>query len=57
MRKNVSNTMEYECECAKEKKYKVVFDGGDTGKYIVEYCQKCYDSDDMKFMVITEVIL
>lgn len=57
MTESVSNTIEYECECAEEKKYRVVFDGDITGNYIVDYCQKCYDSDDKQFMISTEVLL
>jgi hypothetical protein len=56
MTQNVSNTLEYECNCPEGKKFRVVFDGDYTGNYIVEYCQKCYDSDDKQFMVSMEVL-
>lgn len=46
--------LSYECECADKKKYKLVFDGATIGKYAVEYCQRCYDSDDKQFLVSTE---
>lgn len=45
---------EYECECLEEKKFRVVFDGGSTGNYIVEHCQRCYDEDNKKFMISVE---
>ena len=54
MTENVSNTIEYECECTEEKKYRVLFDGDSTGNYIVEYCQRCYDLDDKQFMISEE---
>ena len=53
----VSQTDYYECECLENKKYKIVFDGAETGQYVVEYCEKCYNSDDKQFMISTEVIL
>ena len=54
MTENVSNTIEYECECLEKKKFRIVFDGDSTGNYVVEYCQKCYDSDDKQFMISEE---
>ena len=50
-----SNT--HECYCDEKKKYRLIFDGGDSGNYIVEYCQKCYDSDDKQFMISVEELL
>ncbi|PBO84883.1 MAG: hypothetical protein COA77_07280 [Thaumarchaeota archaeon] len=47
---------EFACFCREEKKFQIIFDGADSGKYIVEYCQKCYDKDDKQFMISTEVI-
>lgn len=41
----------FECYCEYEKKYQVEFDGGDSGKYVVNYCQICYDQDDKQFMI------
>ena len=46
---------EYECECSDTKKFRIIFDGASTGNYTVEYCQKCYDSDDKQFMISMEV--
>lgn len=48
---------DYECECLEEKKFRVVFDGDSTGKYSIDYCQKCYDQDDKLFMVSMEELL
>jgi len=47
-------TSEYECICKDKKKYRLVFHGGDSGNYFVEYCQNCYDSDDKEFMISEE---
>jgi len=47
---------EYECECSDTKKFRVLFDGDSTGNYIIEYCQKCYDSDDKQFMISMEIL-
>ncbi len=52
----VSNS-EYECDCTEDKKYKVIFDGDTTGVYSVDYCQKCFDSDDKQFILSMEVLL
>jgi len=46
----------YECECQDKKAYRLTFDGGSTGHYAIEYCQKCYDSDDRQFMISMEEI-
>jgi hypothetical protein len=40
-----------------EKRFRITFDGGDSGYYIVDYCQKCFDSDDKQFLLSKEVIL
>lgn len=44
----------FECECLENKRYRLIFDGGDSGNYIVEYCQKCYDQDDKQYVISTE---
>lgn len=46
----------YECECQEQKTYRLTFDGGSSGNYVVEYCKLCYDSDDKQFMISSEVI-
>jgi len=54
MNENVSEIIEYECNCTERKCFRVVFDGGSTGNYIVEYCQRCYDEDDKQFTITVE---
>jgi hypothetical protein len=44
----------FECECIEDKRYRLIFDGGDSGQYAVEYCLKCFDSDDKLFMISKE---
>jgi len=44
----------YQCDCDDEKQIRVVYDGGFDEKYTVEYCKKCYDSDDKQFMISAE---
>jgi len=44
----------FECNCITDKKYCIIFDGGSTGNYIVEYCQRCYDEDDKQFIISAE---
>ncbi len=44
----------YECNCKKQKKFRVVYDGGFDEKFTVEYCQKCYDQDNKQFMISME---
>ncbi|MCV0410100.1 hypothetical protein [Nitrosopumilus sp.] len=46
--------VQYECECESEKRFRITFDGGDTGDYSVEYCQSCFDKDDKQFMISME---
>lgn len=54
MSQNTSETIEYECICTEDKKFRIIFDGDSTGQYVVEYCQSCYDSDDKQFMISEE---
>ncbi len=56
MSKNITTPLEYECECLDDKKFRVLFDGDSTENYIIEYCQKCYDSDDKQFMISMEIL-
>jgi len=53
---DTSEHTKYECECTEDKKFIVSFDGGSTGIYSVDYCQKCYDLDDKQFILLTEVL-
>ncbi len=46
--------IEYECECLDNKKFRILFDGDSSGNYIINFCQKCYDSDDKQFMISSE---
>ena len=46
--------VEYECECLDSKRFRIMFDGDSTGNYVIEYCEKCYDSDDKQFMISME---
>ena len=57
MSQSALELIEYECNCTEKKKFRIVFDGASTGNYIIEYCQKGYDSDDKQFMISTEVIV
>ena len=44
----------FECTCEYDKKYRLEFDGGNSEKYAVEYCQRCYEQDDKQFMISEE---
>jgi hypothetical protein len=48
--------MTRECMCVKEKTYQLIFDGGNSGFYTVDFCDDCYFQEDKKF-VKTEVKL
>jgi len=39
-----------ECKCSEQKKYRLIFDGGTSGNYSVEVCQKCWEQEDKKFI-------
>lgn len=53
---STSELTKYECECLDAKKFRVVFDGASTGNYIVEFCETCFHSDSLQFMISTEII-
>lgn len=46
----------YECECIEQKTFRLLFDGGRSGCYVIDFCQTCYASDDKQFMISMEVI-
>jgi hypothetical protein len=46
--------IKYECECEDDKKFRIIYDGGNDEKYLIDYCQKCFDSDDKQFMISME---
>jgi len=48
--------MTRECMCSQEKKYRLTFDGGNSGFYTVDFCNGCYLQEDKNF-VKTEVKL
>lgn len=57
MNTNLNNQTTFECECITTKTYRVIFDGGSTGNYVIEMCQQCYDADDKRFVITEEMIL
>ena len=44
------------CMCKKPKKYRLVFDGGSSGKYSIDMCSICYESDDKEFVISEEIL-
>lgn len=44
----------FACKCEELRVIRILFDGGDHGNYTIEYCQKCYDSDDKQFLISEE---
>lgn len=46
-----ASNSEYKCDCDEQKTIKVVYDCGFDEKFVVEYCQKCYEQEDKKFML------
>jgi hypothetical protein len=49
-----TNNAEYECVCDESKTIRVVYDGGFDEKFIVEYCDLCYEQEDKRFMISME---
>ena len=47
----------FSCKCKLPAKYRLTFDGGSTGHYIVELCKKCYEQEKDKRFLISEEIL
>ena len=52
--KDTSEIVVYECGCNNRKQIRVVYDGGFDEKFVVEYCQKCYDQEDREFEISIE---
>ena len=48
--------MTRECICPHEKTHRITFDGGNSGFYIVDFCENCYLQEDKKWMIKVEVI-
>lgn len=48
--KDTPETIVYECGCNNKKEIRVVYDGGFNEKFTVEYCEKCYEKEDQRFM-------
>ena len=46
----------FECQCPKPKKQRLTFDGGSSGKYVVDLCEDCRDREDCEFLIGEEVI-
>lgn len=40
-----------ECKCSEEKKHRLTFDGGVSGQYTVDVCEKCYQKEDKEFLI------
>jgi len=46
----------FECYCKKQKKFRMIFDGGSTGNYVVELCSKCRKNEDHEFLLKEETL-
>ena len=44
------------CGCKRRKKFRLIFDGGSTGNYAIEICQKCRNKEDNNFLLKDENI-
>lgn len=47
----MSSLVFLECKCAETKKHRLVFDGGSSGHYTVDVCEKCYCEEDREFLI------
>lgn len=52
----MENLIPFRCNCKEAKTRRLVFDGGSTGEYSVEMCEKCYGNEDKKFFLREESI-
>lgn len=43
--------MIYSCSCSSSKKFRLTYDGGSTGEYQLELCQRCHDEKPRKFLL------
>jgi len=49
-----SQISSFGCSCKRVKEYKLLFDGGSSGKYVVNLCVDCYDEEDKRFLISEE---
>lgn len=56
MNQNQSEIQEFECECESEKQFRATFDGGCSGRYVIDFCKICFENDDKQFLVLLEGI-
>lgn len=40
-----------ECKCSEQKTHSLIFDGGSSGQYTVDVCEKCYQNEDKEFLI------
>ena len=41
----------FECQCNKQKKVRLTFDGGTSGSYHIELCKSCFEKEDEEFLI------
>jgi len=46
----------YLCHDNLQKKYRLVFDGGSSGQYVVELCHSCYKKENKRFLISEEIL-
>lgn len=47
----------FKCKCKRQKKYRLLFDGGTTGQYSIELCQVCREKEYFKYLIKEVVII
>ena len=45
----MSSRVFLECHCSEKKSFRLTFDGGSLGEYVVYLCSKCNSSEDLSF--------
>ncbi len=51
------NRVTFVCPCSSEKSHRLIFDGGSTGQYVVEFCKRCYQKEDKRFLISEEIVV
>ena len=47
----------FQCKCSDEKKHRLTFDGGSSGQYNIDLCEKCNIKDDKSFLIHSQELM
>ena len=53
----MSSLVFLECKCAEAKTHHLTFDGGSSGQYTVDMCEKCNLSENKSFLITSQELM